>query len=554
MKCVETDLRGRELLSDASVNKGTAFTAVERQELGLDGLLPGRVETIEDQLERIRVIYDGYHNDLERHVFLRALQDGNEVLFQRFLRDHLTEMMPIVYTPTVGEACRYFSRIYRRPHGLFLSYELRHRLSSVLASASHDVDVIVVTDGQRTLGLGDQGLGGMGIAIGKLSLYSAIAGIDPRRTLPVLLDVGTNNSTLRDDPLYLGWRHERIEGDSYYDFVSSFVRAVKSRWPRALLQWEDFAKHHATRLLQTHRQGILSFNDDIQGTAAVALATVKAALGQLGVALDGARIVICGAGSAGTGIAAVLRGAGVPKESLYLVDSHGLLHDRRHDLADFKVPFAQRWPDVSSWATASGPTDLDKVIEQVAPTVLVGATGQPGLFGERLIRRLADSVDRPVVLPLSNPTSRAEATPAELLEWTGGRALVATGSPFDDVGYGGKRYVISQANNVYVFPGLGLGALVAGATQVTDGMFRAAADAIAQSWDRRNGTSTGGILPPLGEVIGLSRRIAFAVAVQARDDGVAEQVDDRTLLGRIEARWWNPEYPAVRARPAGGRS
>ncbi|MEX2587117.1 MAG: NAD-dependent malic enzyme [Actinomycetota bacterium] len=546
MRLVETDLRGRRLLAEASLNKGTAFTGVERQALGLDGLLPGRVETIEDQLERIRVIYDGYHNDLQRHVFLRSLQDANEVLFHRFLRDHLTEMMPIVYTPTVGEACRHFSRIYRRPYGLFLSYELRNRVSSLLDSAPNDVDVIVVTDGERTLGLGDQGLGGMGIAIGKLSLYTAIAGIDPRRTLPILLDVGTNNAALREDPLYLGWRHERVEGERYHDFVSSFVGAVRSRWPRALLQWEDFANHNATELLQRHRNALPSFNDDIQGTAAVALATVQAALGRLEARVDDARVVICGGGSAGTGIAAALVGAGVAKENLYLLDSGGLLHDRRGDLADFKAPFAQRWVSVDSWANSSGPTDIDRVVDQVAPTVLIGVSGQPGLFGESLIRRLADLVDRPIVLPLSNPTSRTEATPAELLAWTAGRALVATGSPFDDVTYGSKRYVISQANNVYVFPGLGLGTLAAGAAQVTDGMFEAAAEAVAKACARRNLGARSGILPPLSEVIELSRQIAFAVAVQARADGVADPVDDEIYLQRIEARRWDPQYPQVR--------
>lgn len=542
---VETALRGRLVLGEAAINKGTAFTVEERAALGLDGLLPARIEHIEDQLHRVRVSYDRLHDDLERHIYLRTLQDSNEVLFYRFLRDNLVELLPVVYTPTVGDACQEFSRIYRRPHGLFISYPERDRMASALAAAPSDVDVIVVTDGERILGLGDQGLGGMAIPIGKLALYTAVGGIDPSRTLPVLLDVGTNNPAIRDDPLYLGWRHDRITGDDYDRFVADFVDAVKARWPHVLLQWEDFAQHHATSLLQAHRGRILSFNDDIQGTAAVALATVHAALDATGSDLGDARVVIVGAGSAGSGIARMLVDAGVDRARLYMIDAAGLLHDRRSDLVAFQAPFAQPWEAVADWADPGGPTSLETTVRTIAPNVLIGVSGQPGLFGEEMIRHVAANVEHPIVLPLSNPTSRAEATAAQLLAWTDGRAVVATGSPSEPVLHRGVSHTISQANNVYVFPGLGLGALVSEATSITDAMLRAAAAAVAEADPLRRSDHRGGILPALDQVIPASRRIALAVARAARADGVGAAVGDDTLEARIARCWWTPDHPEI---------
>ena len=542
---ITTDLSGRALLNDAALNHGTAFTRNERDRLGLHGLLPARLETIDDQLARVDAKYQRLHDDLERHIFLRALQDINEVLFYRYLTDHLTELLPIVYTPTVGAACEQFSHIYRRPHGLFVDADHLDDLDAQLAAARDEVDVIVVTDGERILGLGDQGLGGMGIPIGKLSLYTAVGGIDPRRTLPILLDVGTNNQELLDDPLYLGVRHERRSGQDYLDVVDRFVDAVHDRYPGALLQWEDFAQHHATQLLERHRHRTLSFNDDIQGTAAVALAAVQAGVAAGGGELSGARVVIVGAGSAGTGIGGMLTGAGLPPANLFLVDADGLLHDRRDDLANYQTPFAQRWDDVAAWADHTGSTPLEQVVTAARPTVLIGVSGQPGLFTEPIIRPLTQWSDHPVILPLSNPTDRAEATPIDLLTWTSGRALVATGSPFDDVELDGRRHTIGQSNNIYVFPGLGAGALAAGATAVTDGMLRAAAAAVADTSPCTSGAANDGLLPPLTDVASASRRIALAVAVAARDEGVGDEVDDEMLEARLRDRRWTPDYPEI---------
>jgi malate dehydrogenase (oxaloacetate-decarboxylating) len=400
-----------------------------------------------------------------------------------------------------------------------------------------------VTDGERILGLGDQGIGGMGIPIGKLSLYTAVGGVDPQKTLPVFLDVGTNNPALLDDPLYLGEQHERLGGDEYFAFVDAFVDAVTERYPGVLLQWEDFAQHHATALLERHRDRILSFNDDIQGTAAVALATVRAAVAVTRRSLGESRVVIVGAGSAGSGIARMLVGAGLPPEGLFMVDAGGLLHDRRNDLVDFQLPLTQAWGAVEGWARHDGPTPLDVVVEGARPTVLIGVSGQPGLFTEAMVRSMAGWCERPIVLPLSNPTSRAEATPRDLLEWSDGRALVAAGSPFEDVTVAGRAIRISQANNIYVFPGLGAGALAARARSVTDGMLRAAAAAVADTSPSAAASTDTGLLPEVVAVREVSRRIALVVACAARDDGVGDAVSDAELRDRIDARFWTPDYP-----------
>lgn len=540
-----TALRGASLLGDPTLNKGTAFTGAERRRLGLEGLLPDQVETIADQLLRTRASYEEFNTDLGRHIFLRALQDANEVLFYRFLVENLAELLPVIYTPTVGQACQQFSRIYRRPHGLFLSHQGRDRLTERLSGASDGVEVIVVTDGERILGLGDQGVGGMGIAIGKLSLYAAAGGIDPRRTLPVCLDVGTNNPELLDDPLYLGARHERVSGPDYEEFVASFVDAVRRRFPGVLLQWEDFAQHHATALLDRHRRRILSFNDDIQGTAAIALAAVSGALRVTGVEPSAARVVIAGAGSAGTGIASMLVASGVDPGGVFLHDSKGLLHDRRTQIAPHQLPHAQPWPRVQAWADPDGPTTLSTTVASVAPQVLIGVSGRAGLFDEALVTDMARRCARPVVLPLSNPTTSSEAHPADILRWTRGRALVATGSPFDDVSHDGRRHVIAQANNLHVFPGLGMGCLVAGASWVSDSMLGAAAGAVADA-ARASGDHSR-ILPPLSDVVATSREVALAVAAAARAEaqGGADSGEPDEIARRVDSRWWWPEYPEI---------
>ncbi len=543
---IDTPLRGRSLLNDAALNKGTAFTPDERERLGLDGLLPARVETIDEQLARIDDGYRRLHDDMERHIFLRALQDTNEVLFYRYLSDDLAGVLPIVYTPTVGAACEQFSQIYRRPHGLFLSSTRPNLIRRQLATAPDDVEVIVVTDGERILGLGDQGIGGMGIPIGKLSLYTSVGGIDPRRTLPVFLDVGTNNRALLADPLYLGDAHERIGHDEYHQFVDEFVDAVDERYPDVLLQWEDFAQHHATDLLNRHRGRILSFNDDIQGTAAVALAAVQAGVWATGRTMEDTRVVIVGAGSAGTGIAAMLVGAGLGTDDLFLVDADGLLHDRREDLADYQQPFAQEWAAVEGFASTDGPTALPAVVSGARPSVLIGVSGQPGLFTEEIIRSMTRGADHPIVLPLSNPTNRAEATPGDLLDWTEGKALIATGSPFGEVTFGGQTRAIAQSNNIYVFPGLGLGALAARATSITDAMLQAAAAAVADTSPCQARALDAPLLPPLEEVRDVSSRLALAVAVAARDGGVGDDITDEELERRIDDRRWEPVYPHVK--------
>lgn len=540
-------------MNDPTLNKGTAFSSGERRTLGIAGLLPTRIETISEQCDRLRDKYDRLHDDLERHIFLRALQDTNQVLFYAFVARHLPEMLPVLYTPTVGLACQQFSHIYRRPLGVFLSYPERDQIENHLRAvdADVDVDVVVVTDGERILGLGDQGFGGMGIPIGKLSLYTAAGGVDPSRTLPIVLDVGTNNSELLEDPIYLGWRHDRVTGSEYDDFIEQFVTALDHRFPGVLLQWEDFAGHHATPLLHRYRDRLLSFNDDIQGTAAVALATVHAAATVQGSTMAEQTICIVGAGSAGTGIAAMLRdalaedGVAEPGLQLFLTDAHGLLHNRRQDLVDFQVPFAQPWDAVASWADGDDPTPLATVVERARPTVLVGVSGQPGLFTESIVSSMLAASERPIIMPLSNPTSHAEAIPADLFRWTDGRALVATGSPFDDVIHNGVAHTISQANNVYVFPGVGIGASISNASKITDRMLLAAARGVADQSPCRTGYTTKGVLPPLEQVRTVSRRIAHAVAAAAAEDRVGDDIDDEEIDRRLEEHWWNPEYPEI---------
>jgi len=544
-RVVQTSLRGRALLADQGLNKGTAFTDEERVAFGLVGLLPDSVETIDEQLVRTRNEFNRMHDDLERHVYLRALQDHNEVLFYRFIRSNLRDTLPIVYTPTVGMATQQFSRIYRRSQGLFLSYRNRSSMEAQLAAVDHDVDVVVVTDGERILGLGDQGVGGIAIPNGKLALYSAFGGIDPTKTLPVILDVGTNNIDRLNDPEYLGWRNQRITGQEYDDFVDDFVQSLKRRFPDVLLQWEDFAQHNATRLMQRYRDQILSFNDDIEGTAAVALAAIWSAVAGTDRKIEDQVFCIVGAGSAGTGIARMLvtalldAGVQKPLEQIYLVDRDGPIHDGRNDLRPHQVDVAHPHAHMV-WADED-PT-LDETVRASKATVLVGVSGQFGLFTKDVITALLDATDQPIVMPMSNPTSKVEATPADIIRWTDGKALVATGSPFDDVTHNGVTHRISQSNNVYVFPGLGLGAVAVGSSMITPTMLMTAAKAVFAA---EAGGVADGVLPPLDRVPEMSRRVASAVGRCARDEGLTRDLTDAEIDTLIEARAWEPGYPAL---------
>lgn len=546
---LETALSGRALLDHPLLNKGTAFTEQERRVFGLTGLLPPAVSTQEDQLARNYANYQAKNSELERYQFLTALQDRNETLFYRLLSEHLTEMMPIIYTPVVGAACQAYSRIYHRPRGLYISIDQQDEIDTLLASVHENIEVICVTDGERILGLGDLGIGGMGIPVGKLALYTVCAGIHPATTLPVVLDVGTNNRELLQDPLYLGIRRERERGERYDAFIEAFVRGVSKRFPRALLQWEDFAKNNAARLLDRYRDRLCTFNDDIQGTGAVTLAAVLAAAAATGTTIGEQRIVLFGAGSAAAGIAAQIVTAmtadGLSTEAararIWLVDSKGLVHDGRTDLDESKRLYAQPRDRLRESSSSASPPSLFDVVKHARPTVLIGTAAQPGAFDAQLVREMARHVDRPVILPLSNPTSRCEALPHDLLHWTDGRALVATGSPFEPVQYAGKRIAIAQCNNAFIFPGVGLGVLAVQAPRVTDAMFVAAAHALSELSpalaDRH-----APLLPSVEQVREVSRHVALAVAREAQRTVGASAMSEEELARRIDEKMWVPRY------------
>ena len=548
---IKTNLTGYDLINKPMLNKGMAFTADERDMFRLHGLLPPHVGTIDEQANRRLKILRAFSTDFERYAFLRDLQDTNETLFYHVLVHHLDELLPLVYTPTVGEGCQHFSEIWRKPRGLFLSYPNKPRIREILADPRFDrVRVIVVSDGERILGLGDQGAGGMGIPIGKLSLYTGCAGIHPELTLPILLDVGTNNQERLTNPLYIGWRHERIVGAEYDEFVEEFVSAVIERWPDVLLQWEDFAGANASRLLQKYRDRLCTFNDDIQGTAAIAAGTLLAAVNVTGLPLQQQRIAVLGAGSAGCGISSLLLRAMLDaglseaqaRQAFFLVDRNGLLVDGMEGITAAQSPFVQSRDAVKSWHTsASSYIGLLDVMHNAKPTVLIGVSGQAGAFTEEVVRAMAQNVERPVIFPLSNPTSRSEATPQQLLEWTEGRALIGTGSPFAPVAWQGRSVRIDQTNNSYVFPGVGLGVLAAGARRVTDTMFMAAAKAVA-AMSPTVQDKTGSLLPPVDQLREVSMAVAKAVALQAQADGVAETRNEAEVDRRIKAFVWEPAY------------
>jgi malate dehydrogenase (oxaloacetate-decarboxylating) len=549
-KPVSIPYSGTSLLEMSLLNKGNAFSNQERHELKLYGLLSQAVETIEEQCARTYAQYLTLNVDIDKHIFLRNLQDTNETLFYFFLRHHLVEMLPIVYTPVVGEACERFSEIYRAARGLFISYPDRDRIDEMLANVTKQkVKVMVVTDGERILGLGDQGIGGIGISIGKLSLYTVCGGISPAYTLPIVLDVGTNNQRLLNDPLYMGWKSPRITGPEYDAFVDAFIQAVKRRWPDVLLQFEDFAQRNASPLLNRYRDQICCFNDDIQGTATVTVGSLIAGSRAVGEELKHQKVVFLGAGAAGCGIAEQiikrmqLEGLteAEARARIYMVDRFGLLTDKMPNLLDFQAPVAPTSGACVAWAAGGVEISLLKTVQNVHPTILIGVSAQPGLFTEEIIRTMHAHCARPIIMPLSNPTSRVEALPSDILLWTNGAAVVATGSPFMPVVLANKLYPIAQCNNSYIFPGIGLGVLAVKAHKITDLMLMAASEALADlsPMAQKGG---GSLLPDLKDIEKVSRAIALKVALAAQESGAAKPLKLDDLMLEIDKNFWYPEY------------
>lgn len=540
--------RGDALLNDEFLNKGDAFSREERVQFGLTGMLPDHVATIEEQLVRVKVQYDSKLRDIDKNVYLNALMDRNETLFYRFILDNLEEVVPIIYTPVVAKTCSHWSRIYRTAHGLYITPRDRGRIADLLLARPVELPpVIVVTDNERILGIGDQGAGGLGIPIGKLALYTAAAGIHPARCMPISIDVGTNNSELLDDPLYVGYRHTRLRGAEYESLIDEFVDAVRTVFPGALLQWEDFANRTSFDNLARHRKRISSFNDDIQGTAAMVVGGLIAAVRSIGVPINDHRFVIAGAGSAGHGIreqiALAMEFAGIDieeaKSRIFVLDSRGLVTSDRTTLSSIKRDLATPAESVSGWGESEQPYSLVDVVKNVRPTVLIGVSGTAGLFTEEVVKAMGDHCDRPIIMPLSNPTSHTEVTPSNAIRWTEGRAIVATGSPFAPVEYDGETHRIGQANNVFIFPGMGLGVISVKAREVTDRMFFAAARTLADM----TGTelvAQGQIYPDITTVREVSRAVAIAVANQAIDEGVADPMDD--VEAAIDGEMWTAEY------------
>ncbi|HAU1182829.1 TPA: NAD-dependent malic enzyme [Legionella pneumophila] len=549
---IKVTKRGMDLLRDPILNKGTAFSLQERDEFALHGLIPTTVETLEQQVIRCLDAYSAKEEPLEKHIYLRALQDRNEVLFYRFIIDNLVDILPIIYTPVVGQACEMFSHIYRQPRGVFLSYPERDKLDSIIQNiaSTRSIKVIVVTDGERILGLGDQGAGGLGIPIGKLSLYTSCGGIHPSNTLPIILDVGTNNKERLDDPEYIGWRHARISGKEYDDFVDQFVQSIKRHMPHVLLQFEDFAQQHAYPLLERYKNQLCTFNDDIQGTASVAVAAILAATRVTNTPLKEHRVALLGAGSAGCGISEQLVHAmmnqGLSEEEarsrFYLVDRYGLLHDEMTDLLPFQKGFVRSSTSLQNWKLEKkGEITLTDVINNAQPTILLGVSGQPNQFKEAMIKTMLSYCERPIIFPLSNPTSRAEAIPQDLLNWTAGKALIATGSPFEPVVINGHKIEIAQCNNSYIFPGVGLGVVAGQAKRVTDLMMMAAAVALSELAPAIR-TGEGRLLPELNSIREVSQHIARAVILQGIKEGHIGPMNDNEIDDSIKRTMWTPQY------------
>lgn len=534
--------RGIDVLHDPTLNKGTAFTDAERDALGLRGLLPPCVANQKVQSARIMEQFHKKPDDLEKYMFMIALQDRNEMLFYRVVMDNIEEMMPIIYTPTVGKACQDYAHIFARPRGIFISIRDRGRVAEVLSNWPHaDVRVIVVTDGERILGLGDLGANGMGIPVGKLSLYTACAGINPTQTLPVMIDVGTDNETLMKDPVYIGLPERRTRGAAYDALIEEFMDAVQKDYPDALVQFEDFATSNAFRLLGHYRGEARCFNDDIQGTAAVTLAGLYSSIRITGGRLSDQKLLFLGAGEAGTGIGelvvSAMMGEGTPeagaRERCWFVDSKGLVVGSRKDLAPHKVPFAH---------AAEAQPDFPAAVRAIKPTAIIGVSGQPGTFTRDILEAMAENNERPIVFALSNPTSKAECTAEDAYHHTGGRAIFASGSPFKPVTLHGTRHVPGQGNNAYIFPGVGLGVVASGAKRVTDEMFARAAKALADIVSEED-LASGAVYPPLTKIREVSHAIAVAVAKIAYDSGLSTHGTGENLAEYVRSHMFMPDYP-----------
>jgi malate dehydrogenase (oxaloacetate-decarboxylating) len=548
---VRTHLHGIELLLNSRLNKGTAFTEEERDAFGLHGLLPPVVGSLEEQRERRKRVLDGRETNFLKYSNMRDVQDNCETLFYSLIAHYTEELLPIVYTPAVGEGCQRFSEIWRRPRGLFLSYPHRRNIAQILANPRYDdVRCIVVSDGERILGLGDQGAGGMGIPIGKMALYTALGGIPPEHCLPILLDVGTDRESLLNDPIYIGWQSKRVRGPEYDEFIEEFVSAVEKRWPNILLQWEDFAGVNAAILLKRYRDRLCTFNDDIQGTAAVTTGTLLAAVRATGVPLKEQTIAMYGSGSAGIGISDLLIAAMMEeglteaeaRRRIYAFNRYGLLVEGCEGIRPGQEPLLRKRADLAGWKLDNPcAVSLLDVVRNAGVTVLVGVSAQPGSFTEEIVRAMAGHTARPIIFPLSNPTSKAEAVPADLLRWTDGRALVGTGSPFPPVEFNGKSIRISQVNNSFIFPGIALGILVSRTTRVSDAMIMASATALA-GLSPMLADPNAPLLPPIADCRKVSLVVAEAVAKQAMADGTAEAVDDATLRQRLRDYVWEPVY------------
>ena len=548
--------RGAAVLAIPAINRGTAFTAAQRHELGMTGLLPSGVSTLDGQLRRTYAQYSHQGDDLAKWVYLTNLHNRNEVLFYKLLSEHIEEMLPIVYTPTVGSAIQQFSNEFRRSRGVYLSVDHPEDVEEALRNSglgANDVDLLVATDSEGILGIGDQGVGGIEISVGKLAVYTAAAGIHPSRALPVVLDVGTDNLNLLNDEMYLGERHPRVRGERYDRLIDAYVTACQKLFPQAMLHWEDFGAANARRILNTYADQVCTFNDDMQGTAAVVLAAAFSAVRAAGSRMRDQRVVIHGAGTAGLGIADMMRDQmvreGLSREDatarFWALDREGLLgDDRAAHLYDFQVPYARPWDEIKDWGTPGSRPGLADVVRHARPTMLIGTSTQAGAFTEHIVRDMAAHTERPIIMPLSNPTPRAEAMPADLLAWTGGRALVATGSPFAPVELDGVTYQIAQANNALVFPGLGLGVTVARASHITDRLIAAAADAVAKLSDAtRPGTS---LLPPVRDLRPVSAAVAIEVVRVADAEGLAQVPIDNPIQ-QVHDTMWRYEYPRIEA-------
>lgn len=549
-----TPLDGNLILKTSILNKGTSFPQDERDRFALNGLLPPDIESIELQQLRTYQAYKEKKTDIDRHIFLRSLQDRNEVLFYHLLIAHITEMLPMVYTPVVGQACQEFHKIYRQPRGLFIAYPNKDKIDEMLANVDlPDVKVIVVSDGERILGLGDQGAGGMGIPIGKVSLYTACGGIFPGLCLPILLDTGTDNEERLNDPLYLGWRHRRVRGKGYDEFIDTFVQAVIKRFPNVLLQWEDFAREHAHMLLQKYKDKLCTFNDDIQGTAAVTTAGLLSAVKASGSDITKQQIVIYGAGSAGTGIADLIvlsmESHGLSKQEacdrIWLIDRNGLLHAGMKELIPFQIPYAKSLEKIQKLGFDNNRDILfQEVVEKVHPTALIGVSGSFEAFDEKAIKTMAQTAPHPIIFPLSNPTSHCEANPEDLIKWTDGKALVATGTQYPDVVYKGKTFKIGQCNNYFIFPAMGLGIVSSKACRVTAGMFLAAAEELI-NFSPALKTEGASLFPMPDQVRDIAHHLAFSVGLQAQKEGAAPKTSEEELRKNIEENFWNPAYVPI---------